>query len=1514
MRSRQPPKSNSSEAKCKDGIHLSNSNHTRDQCFELHPEEKIKYEKRRDKRRAKAKKASKRRSSDTSSEDAWRCVVRKAHSKSLPANTAYLDSGASHHMISDRSAFSTYSEEKRCTIELADGKTTKSAGIGHVYVKTLTGSSVKLECLHVPELVGNLISMGRLYRKGCLMLPSRSEDKYTIVKKDEDIFKVKLNDHDVFLIRIEIVSGKSHHSSRLTFPNTSDIINLHRRAGHPSNESLRKMYDLPAFSISCEECHLSKSHRLPYSNSLPKSSHVLEFVHMDLSGRISPSTNDGYEYYFKITDQFSSYKFVYLLKKKSEAFSCFQQYYATVTVSQGRPIKNVVTDGGGEFNSNEFKQFLSDKGVTVHISAPYTPQQNPVAERGNRTTTEKARTLLKQAKLSHSLWGHALSRLRPFGCRAFVNVIKANRTAKFSDTAKKGIMVGYQLGMHNWRILTEEGRVELSHDVKFDEAQYPGISTSRPAGFLDPPLIEDMEESSSEVELMGSPSPVNVDMSQSPSEEQPPPSSDTSSDSEDKSDYHLAENSNPSSSYNSRPKPGFDYVLQPVDQQAPKNISSSIDESNIITTRRRAHTAIVDDDIDFHIQCFHAGVQFFDQTSVAPKTYSKAMKDPDKDSWVEAINAELFAMERLGVWEIVDIPKNHELLNTVWIFRKKYDQNGVLSKFKARLCAAGNFQVEGENYAETYAPTGRPTALRSLLAMGHSNGLQIHQMDVKNAFLNGKLEDTIYLRAPAGLTIPHGKCLHLLKSIYGLKQAPRVWYHELSSFFTSANFSPSDADPCLFVSNDANWKCWVHVYVDDMVIVSRDVNHFKELISSRYLMDDLGPMKHLLGMKIEPSGSGLKLSQDVYTKKILDKFGMSECKSVLTPMVPNTRLSKATPEEISKFRVLGINYRQAIGLLNYLAVSTRPDISFVMSQLSQHLENPGIQHWAACVHLLRYLSGSVSRGITLGGSIEPLKVYADADYANEKEDAFSYVGYLAMLGDSLISWKSKKHKESVSSSTTEAEYTAMYEGAREAVWLERLLRSLDIPPQNPIPILADNQAAIQLSKNTVFHDRTKHFKVHLHWIRKAITDNEVNPVYVQTNNNLADFLTKSLANPKHLTCIKGLFLHHLSVSFFHHSYDLSHFFIIVVRLVFVGVVVSHGCGLTSRGGLSQIPLGIYRSIRKAEIAFRQAYEQAKQLVPSGTLDWFKASAIALRWADALERTARLSQAVQVYELVLDDLRRALPSLTVPERVRTIQIAQKLAQLYPSLPLTASRTERTTEAAVDKKVEDWLTFCVHEILKIQRDTSNSPSTPSLYLQETIDSPDQLLLALPAWLETVQFASCFEALGKFYARRAQIDLALPLYLQTLSLLLPPPAAGTTARVASDDERCQAATVMNNIGQLLFARSETEAPTGAEQLRANAVTWLAQAAGLARRVLTDHHQPFPPVDPQLPTASSSSVSASEVAALAECRQAFRAASANLASIGGSHPPASPSSHSPPAHHAPLSDLTSSPQRPSP
>jgi hypothetical protein len=306
-----------------------------------------------------------------------------------------------------------------------------------------------------------------------------------------------------------------------------------------------------------------------------------------------------------------------------------------------------------------------------------------------------------------------------------------------------------------------------------------------------------------------------------------------------------------------------------------------------------------------------------------------------------------------------------------------------------------------------------------------------------------------------------------------------------------------------------------------MVIVSKDVARFKKLISSKYLMDDLGPLRHLLGMKIEKTGSSIRLSQDNYTSKILASYGMTDCRTVETPMVPNTRLVPATDSEKSHFIKLDINYRRAIGLLNYLAVSTRPDISFAMSQLSQHLENPGTLHWAACVHLLRYLAGSRQRGLTLGASISPVKIFVDADHANDKINSYSYFAYLVLLGDSLISWKSKKHP-TVASSTTEAEYTALYEGGREAIWIRRLLQSLNISHSGPLPILCDNQAAIAIAKNTVFHDRTKHFRVHLHWIREKLAEREISTHYISTNSNLADFLTKSLSRIKHVACVEGI--------------------------------------------------------------------------------------------------------------------------------------------------------------------------------------------------------------------------------------------------------------------------------------------------------------------------------------------------------------------------------------------------------
>jgi hypothetical protein len=250
-----------------------------------------------------------------------------------------------------------------------------------IYVKTENGGSLKLECLHVPELVGNLISLGRLWKKGCDLVHT-SPQTAVLSQEGTMLFQVKLNEQDVLLIKFEVASGKSFQSITSSRPQ-SDIEALHRQAGHPSNDSLKHMFGLLNVKLHCEACSLSKSHCLPYKGTLPKAVHCLEFVHFYLSGRITPPTSDGFEYYFKLTDQFSSYKFVYLLKKKSNAFECFKKFYASVTAQHSHPIKNITTNGDGEFNSKEFKDFLVSKGVTSHIAAPYNPQQNAVAERGN---------------------------------------------------------------------------------------------------------------------------------------------------------------------------------------------------------------------------------------------------------------------------------------------------------------------------------------------------------------------------------------------------------------------------------------------------------------------------------------------------------------------------------------------------------------------------------------------------------------------------------------------------------------------------------------------------------------------------------------------------------------------------------------------------------------------------------------------------------------------------------------------------------------------------------------------------------------------------------------------------------------------------------------------------------------------------------------------------------------------------------------------------------------------------
>lgn len=210
---------------------------------------------------------------------------------------------------------------------------------------------------------------------------------------------------------------------------------------------------------------------------------------------------------------------------------------------------------------------------------------------------------------------------------------------------------------------------------------------------------------------------------------------------------------------------------------------------------------------------------------------------------MKAVHTELAALESMGVFTEVELPMDAHALGTTWAFRRKTGANGELIKYKARLCAQGFSQIPGLDYNETYAPTGRLTSMRTALSICGSEGLETQVMDAVGAFLNGIPEETLFIRVPLGYRCKKGGkniVLRLNRSLYGLKQSPRCWYNLVTDFFKSIGFSPSEADPCLFVSSDPEWKCFVHVHVDDMLIMGHNIQRFADLIQQRFQMEDLG--------------------------------------------------------------------------------------------------------------------------------------------------------------------------------------------------------------------------------------------------------------------------------------------------------------------------------------------------------------------------------------------------------------------------------------------------------------------------------------------------------------------------------------------------------------------------------------------------------------------------------------------------------------------------------------------------
>ena len=395
-------------------------------------------------------------------------------------------------------------------------------------------------------------------------------------------------------------------------------------------------------------------------------------------------------------------------------------------------------------------------------------------------------------------------------------------------------------------------------------------------------------------------------------------------------------------------------------------------------------------------------------------------------------------------------------------------------------------------------------------------------MDIKSAYLNGTISEDIYMRQPKGYEEVGGEHLlvKLKKGLYGLKQAGQEWYATLREFLIGQGFRRTHADHSVFVFERGRSTIILPVDVDDKLLAGNDealLDSIQNAIGMRFKTSDLGTASWILGIRVRHDiGAGtLFIDQSQYLKGVLSRFGMSECTPSLTPLPPAKSFEPASTDEHAS--VSSYPYLEVIGSLTYAAMGTRPDICAAVHSLSPFAASFGPTHIDGLKHIMRYLHGTLHRGIlyTMGGGAGGgLVGYMDADWVNDVSNWRSISGYAFLYAGGAVSWMSKQQSTTATSST-HAEYVAAAEAAKELVWLRRLLSELREPTYGPTTLYIDNRAADLLARNPVNHAATKHIDVRYHFIRECIADGSVNLSLIGSNDMMADIMTKSLVWTKH---------------------------------------------------------------------------------------------------------------------------------------------------------------------------------------------------------------------------------------------------------------------------------------------------------------------------------------------------------------------------------------------------------------
>lgn len=518
-----------------------------------------------------------------------------------------------------------------------------------------------------------------------------------------------------------------------------------------------------------------------------------------------------------------------------------------------------------------------------------------------------------------------------------------------------------------------------------------------------------------------------------------------------------------------------------------------------------------------------------------PKSYDEAITCEDSHHWMGAIGEEVKSLTENNTFILVKrstLPPGTNIMDCRWVFKIKRGSDGSIERYKARLVAKGFTQKEGIDYNETFAPVVKYKSLRVMLALATMLNYNLHQMDVITAFLNGELKEDVYMRVPQGffggdLDGPSGEwVVKLLRSLYGTKQAPHVWNEAVNQFIISLGFKRLSSDTCVYVRATATSHLIIlSIFVDDIVSAYHDDDEqewsvVKRLFMAKYNIKDIGELKWVLGMRVtrDRAKATLVLDQHQYLTKVVNKFNMQDSKPCGTPETPGSKLTQdqcpkdGSPQQVE---MKAVPYEAVVGSLLYASLGTRPDIAHAVNEISKYMKNPGPAHWTAAKRILRYVNGTLGKGLVFSGGMCDgtlhVDAYSDADWAGDVDDRKSTSGYVVKLGNNVVSWATKKQK-TVSLSSAEAEYMAIATASQEISWIKQLLSELLTTTgiRSEATLSVDNQAALLISKNDLYHDRTKHIDIRYHFVRDHIKAGLLTVKWVSTHDQLADVFTKAL--------------------------------------------------------------------------------------------------------------------------------------------------------------------------------------------------------------------------------------------------------------------------------------------------------------------------------------------------------------------------------------------------------------------